>query len=47
MDAKDYWTIFMETGLPEAYMLYSRAKRMEATNVSDNESTGATGNRLQ
>mgnify|MGYP003290356317 CR=1 FL=1 len=47
MDAKDYWTIFMETGLPEAYMLYSRAKRMETSNVSDDESTGSAGNRLQ
>ena len=47
MEAMDYWTIFMETGLPEAYMLYSRTKRMEASNVSDDESTGPAGNRLQ
>lgn len=47
MNAQDYWMIFMETGLPEAYMLYSRAKRMEASNVSDNESTDPAGNRLQ
>ena len=47
MNASDYWMIFLETGLPEAYMLYNRAKRMEARNVSDNESTSAAGNRLQ
>lgn len=47
MNASDYWSIFIETGLPEAYMLYNRAKRMEAKHVSDNESTDFTGSRLQ
>lgn len=47
MNAKDYWEIFMETGLPEAYMLYNRAKRMETIHVSDDQSAGTTGNRLQ
>lgn len=47
MDAADYWMIFMETGLPEAYMLYNRAKRMEINHVSDNKSTCNEGNRLQ
>jgi hypothetical protein len=47
MDATEYWKIFMETGLPEAYMLYCKAKKVEASNVSDNKSTGAAGNRLQ
>lgn len=47
MDAKDYWMIFMETGLPEAYMLYSLAKRMEISNVSKHESAGPEGNGVQ
>lgn len=47
MNAADYWMIFMETGLPEAYMLYNHAKRMEASHVSDNKSAGTAGNRLQ
>lgn len=47
MNASDYWSIFIETGLPEAYMLYNRAKRMEAKHVSDNESTDFAGSRLQ
>lgn len=46
MNAADYWNIFIETGLPEAYMLYSKAKKVEA-NVSDNKSTCTAGNRLQ
>ena len=47
MNAADYWTIFVETGLPEAYLLYSRAKRMEAKHVSDNNCTCLAGDRLQ
>ena len=47
MNAADYWKIFVETGLPEAYMLYSHAKRMELSHVSDNKSVGAADNRLQ
>lgn len=47
MNAADYWNIFIKTGLPEAYMLYSKAKKVEASNVSDDKSTGIAGNRLQ
>lgn len=47
MNASDYWSIFVETGLPEAYVLYNRAKRMEAKHVSDNKGTDSAGSRLQ
>ena len=47
MNATDYWRIFLETGAPEAYLLYSRALRMEAMDVSDDKGTGAAGHRLQ
>lgn len=47
MNAAEYWKIFVETGLPEAYMLYSHAKRMELDHVSDHKSAGAADNRLQ
>lgn len=47
MTEKDYWQIFMATGSPEAYMLYCQAKRTEFDHVSDDQSTGTTGNRLQ
>ncbi len=47
MNANDYWRIFLETGAPEAYLLYSRALKMEARDVSDNTGTGFEGNRLQ
>lgn len=39
MDAAFYWQVFLETGAPELYLLYSEAKRSEENYVSD--STGS------
>ena len=36
MKAKDYWQLFLETGAPEAYLMYSRQLKMEAKHVFDN-----------
>ena len=47
MNAKDYWQIFMETGAPEAYLLYTNALKMEANHVSDRSGPGAAGDGLQ
>lgn len=47
MTEQDYWRIFLATGSPEAYMLYAQAKRTEMQNVSDHQSTGPAGDRLQ
>ena len=47
MKANDYWNIFMETGAPEAYLLYSRALKMEAMDVFDDTGTGAESHGLQ
>lgn len=47
MTKDDYWHLFLATGSPEAYLLYNQAKRMDSSHVSDHESTGASGNRLQ
>ena len=47
MRANDYWNIFMETGAPEAYLLYSKALKMEETHVSDDPWVGSAGNGLQ
>lgn len=42
------WQLFLETGAPEAYLLYkTQAKRTDNTHVSDNQSTGAASNGLQ
>lgn len=47
MNAQELWNVFIETGAPEAYLLYSRAKRMEDVHVFDNQSTGSPDNGLQ
>ena len=35
MIAQDYWRIFLETGAPELYLLYSMTRKLEETHVSD------------
>ena len=47
MNANDYWNIFVETGAPEMYLLFNRARRMEEGYVPDNAGIGAEGIRLQ
>ena len=47
MNAQDYWHLFLETGVPEYYLLYSQAMKMEARDVSDDTGTGAAGYGLQ
>jgi len=47
MKSSDLWLIFLETGAPEAYLLYSRALKMEERNVPDDSGLGIAGYRLQ
>lgn len=47
MDAKDYWNLFMETGAPEYYMMYTNALKTEGVHVPDSQSIGAAGHGLQ
>lgn len=47
MNAVDYWNLFLETGAPEAYLLFNRARRMEQTHVSDYKSIGTESHGLQ
>ena len=47
MNAQDYWQLFLETGVPEYYLLYSKAMKMEVRDVSDATGSGAAGHRLQ
>ena len=35
MKAMDYWNLFMDTGAPEAYLMYSRQLKMEESYVPD------------
>lgn len=47
MNALDYWQLFLETGAPEAYLLYSRQIKMEENHVFDDSGYRTEGNRLQ
>ena len=47
MDAKELWQLFLETGAPEAYLMYSSALKMEGNHVSENPGPGAAGHGLQ
>ena len=42
MDAKDYWSIFIETGAPEIYLMFQKARRMEEMDVFDDPGSGST-----
>ena len=47
MRAKDYWQIFLETGAPEAYLMYTYALKLEAIHVPDDPGVGAAYHGLQ
>lgn len=35
MNAQDYWNLFLDTGAPEAYLMYSQLAKSEETHVLD------------
>lgn len=47
MDSKCAWEIFMQTGAPEMYLLYSELKGKEGANVSQGARTCTAGDQLQ
>ncbi len=47
MLAQDYWQMFMETGVPEYYLLYNNARKMEKSHVLDDSGAGTAGHSLQ
>ena len=47
MDAKQYWNVFLDSGIPEYYLLYTKAKKLEAAHVLDDTGTGTAGLTLQ
>ena len=42
MKSMDYWQLFLETGAPEAYLMYSKQLKSEANYVYDD-----SGHRLE
>lgn len=47
MNSQVLWQIFIETGAPEAYVLFNQARRMEENHVYNDQSVGASDHRLQ
>ena len=41
MNSMDYWTMFMQTGVPAIYLMYKNAKQLEEQHVSDGSGTGS------
>lgn len=47
MNAQNYWQLFLDTGAPEMYLLYNKARKTEDIHVFNDSGTGASGNSLQ
>lgn len=47
MQATDYWKFFMETGVPEYYLLYQKALKAETAYVYDDSGNRPSGHGLQ
>lgn len=47
MNAMDYWQLFLETGAPEAYLLYNKQLKVEGKHVRDDSGYRPQSNRLQ
>ena len=47
MKATDYWQLFLETGAPEAYLMYSAQLRSEEYHVYDGQGYRPESNGLQ
>ena len=47
MKSTDYWQLFLETGAPEAYLMYTKQLKSEATYVYDDSGHCPESNRLQ
>ena len=47
MNAANYWQLFLETGAPEMYLLYQRARKTEESHVSDDQGHRTAGHGLQ
>lgn len=46
MQAQNYWEIFLETGAPEMYLLYTQALKMEDMHASEGGGTCSTGHSI-
>ena len=47
MQSRDLWNLFLETGMPEAYLLYKTVLKAEKADVLDDTRPGFTSHSLQ
>ncbi len=47
MNADMMWQMFLETGAPEMYLLYNKARKMEESHAFDDPGIGVEGNSIQ
>ncbi len=47
MNAMEYWQLFLETGAPEAYLMYSKQQKSENSHVYDDTGRRPAGYGLQ
>ncbi len=47
MNAQEYWQLFLETGAPEMYLLYNKARTMEESNVFNSQGIGTQSDGIQ
>lgn len=40
MNAGDYWKAFLDSGIPEYYLMFCNARKVEESNVFDYTSAG-------
>ena len=47
MNSAFYWDLFLETGAPEMYLLYQKARKTEEKHVSDDPGNRPASHGLQ
>lgn len=47
MTTQEIWELFLETGAPEFYLLYNKARKMEIAHVLDDSSLGTPCHSIQ
>lgn len=43
MQSQEYWKLFLETGIPEVYLMFNSARKMEKDNACNDSGIGASG----
>lgn len=47
MNSQDYWKLFIETGSPEIYLMYNKARKLESSYVYNDSRPDIAGHTLQ